>query len=58
MSKTIACNDLFPGCDFKAEAESEAELLQKVAAHATSAHGVTEITDDMVGKVKSCIRDA
>ena len=58
MSKTIECNDLFPGCEFKAEAESEAELLQKVAAHAASAHGVTEITDDMVGKVKGCIHDA
>ncbi len=58
MSKTIECNDLFPGCEFKAEAEGEAELLQKVAAHAASAHGITEITDDIVGKVKGCIRDA
>lgn len=58
MSKTIECNDLFPGCEFKAEAGSEADLLQEVAAHAASAHGVTEITDDMVGKVKGCIRDA
>lgn len=58
MSKTIECNDLFPGCEFKAEAESEAELLQKVAAHAATAHGITEITDDMAGKVKGCIRDA
>lgn len=58
MSKTIACNDLFPGCDFKAEAESEAELLQKVAAHAASEHGVTEMTDNVVSKVKGCIRDA
>ena len=58
MSKTIECNDLFPGCQFKAEADNEAELLEKVAAHAASAHGITEITDDMVGKVKGCIRDA
>ena len=57
MTKTIACTDLFPGCEFKAEAESEADLLQKVAAHAASAHGVSEITDEMVSKVKGCIRD-
>ncbi len=57
MSKSIACNDLFPGCEFKAEAESEAELLQKVAAHAASVHGITEITDDIIGKVRGCIRD-
>lgn len=58
MSKTIACNDLFPGCDFEAQADTEADLLQKVAAHAASAHGITEITDDVAGKVKGCIRDA
>ena len=58
MSKVIECNDLFPGCAFKAEAESEADLLQKVAAHAASAHGVSEMTDDVVSKVKGCIRDA
>ncbi len=58
MSKVIECNDLFPGCEFKAEAASEADLLQKVAAHAASDHGVTEITDEMVSKVKGCIRDA
>jgi len=55
--KTIHCSDLFPGCQFKAEAETEAELLKKVAAHAGSAHGITEINDDVVAKVRSCIRD-
>ena len=55
--KTIACKELFPGCDFKAEAESEAELLQKVAAHAASAHQITQITDAVVAKVKGCIHD-
>ncbi len=58
MSKSIECNDLFAGCAFKAEAESEADLLQKVAAHAASEHGLTEITDDIVSKVKGCIRNA
>ena len=58
MSKSIECNDLFPGCAFKAQADSEAELLQKVAAHAASAHGVTEMTEDVVAKVKGCIHDA
>lgn len=58
MSKVIECNDLFPGCEFKAEAQSEADLLQQVAAHAAAAHGVSEMTEDVVSKVKGCIRDA
>ena len=57
MSKSIKCADMFPGCEFTAEAESEGELLQKVATHAAAAHGITEVTDDVVAKVKGCIRD-
>jgi predicted small metal-binding protein len=56
--KTIACRELFPGCQFRAEAESEAELLQKAAEHAAKAHGITTLTDDIVAKVRGCIRDA
>ena len=55
MKKSIKCDDLFPCCDF--QAETDAELLQKAAAHAASVHGVTELTDEIVAKVKGCIRD-
>jgi predicted small metal-binding protein len=44
---------LMPGCDFKAEAATEEELLEKAAAHAAEAHGIKEITPDLVTKVKS-----
>lgn len=57
MTKSIKCSDLFPGCDFQAEAETEDELLQKATAHAASVHDVTELTDEIVAQVKSCIRD-
>jgi predicted small metal-binding protein len=55
--KTIACGDLVPGCDFKAEAESEDELLRKVAVHAREAHGINEVTPDLMNQVRSKIRD-
>lgn len=58
MTKSIKCGDLFPGCDFHAEAESEDALLQMAAEHAASVHNVTELTDEIVAKVKGCIRDA
>ena len=57
MSKYIECKDLFPGCEFKAEADSDAELLKKVAEHAASSHGITEVTEDIVSKAKGCIRE-
>lgn len=58
MRKSIQCSDLFPGCAFEAEAGSETELLEKVAAHAASEHGVIEISEDVLAKVRGCIRDA
>jgi len=58
MAKTIQCSDLFPGCEFQAVADSEEELLQKTAAHAASVHNITDLTDEIVAKVKAAIRDA
>lgn len=58
MSKYIECRDLFPDCEFRVQADSEAELLKKVAEHAASAHGLTEISEDTMSKVKGCVRDA
>jgi len=54
VAKSIKCDDLFPGCDFEAQANSEEELLENAAAHAVTVHNVT---DEIVAKVKSCIRD-
>lgn len=55
--KTIECRDLFPGCSFRAEAETEADLLRKAAEHAARDHGITQLTDEVVAKVRGCIRD-
>ncbi len=58
MAKTMKCGDLMPGCDFVAHGESEDEVLQKAAAHAKEAHGIEEITDDLVAQVRGKIKDA
>ena len=59
MSKQkISCADIMPGCEFKAEAETESELLRKVSIHAAEAHGVQEVTPELVAKVKSVIKQA
>lgn len=56
MTKHIACNDVVDGCAFTASAANEQELLQKVTAHAASAHGVAEVTPELAAKVKAAIR--
>jgi predicted small metal-binding protein len=58
MSKEIACHNVVPGCGFKATAASEDELLRQVAEHARVAHGVTEVSPELLATVRSAIRDA
>ena len=57
MAKTIHCKDVGFDCDGVVRAGSEEEVLQMAAEHAKSVHGVAELTDDMVAKVRSVIRD-
>lgn len=56
MKKHIECTNVVPGCPFTASAETEGELLKKVAAHATHVHGITEVTPELADKIKSAIR--
>jgi len=56
--KHLACGAVVPGCDYTATAATEEELLQKVAAHAAEAHGVTQITPELAEKVKAAIKTA
>ncbi len=57
MDKHVACGEVVPGCEFTASAPTEAELLEKTAAHARKDHGVTEITPELENKVKAAIRE-
>jgi len=56
MAKQLACGDLMQGCTFVATAENEQELLQEVAKHAASVHGLTEVTPELLTKIRSAIR--
>lgn len=40
----IACGDVMPGCLARFHSTDRQELLNRVAGHAASAHGITEIT--------------
>ncbi len=54
--KTLACGDLVPGCEAVVRADTEEEILQIAAQHATEAHGLT-VDDGLVAAVKAAIRE-
>jgi predicted small metal-binding protein len=56
MTKQIACGDVVEGCWFTAEAATEADLVEKVKAHAAKEHGVKEVTPELAAKVKAAIQ--
>ena len=57
MAKTIHCKDVGFDCEGIVQAESEEKVLQMAAEHAKTAHGISELTNEMIEKVKSVIRD-
>jgi len=56
MALVVHCRDVGFDCEGVCKAESEEELLKQVAEHASSVHGVEEVTDEIVEKVKSVTR--
>ena len=56
MEKHLTC--VVEGCDAQFAAENEEEILKQVAAHAAHDHGVTEVSPELVAKVRSAIHDA
>jgi predicted small metal-binding protein len=56
MAKEIACGDVVQGCAFTATADTEDELIRKVVEHASTAHGVEEVTPQVAAQVKAAIR--
>jgi len=57
MAKMLRCRDVGVDCDHVIRAETEEELMSKCAEHAKTAHGMTEISPELVAKVKSAIKD-
>lgn len=53
----FACKDLGMDCEWKAEAETMDELMQKIVHHAKHDHGMEEIPPEMVEQVKKAIKD-
>ena len=54
-AKHFACGQIVPECTFEVTASTEEELLKRVAGHAADAHGITEITPELVSQVRRAI---
>jgi predicted small metal-binding protein len=57
MTKVVHCRDVGFDCDGVVRAETEEEALRQVAAHAKTVHNLDEVTDEIVEKVRSVMRD-
>ncbi|MHA1946732.1 MAG: DUF1059 domain-containing protein [Candidatus Hodarchaeales archaeon] len=58
MPKKVHCKDLGFDCAGVVTGETEEEVLEKVATHAKEAHNLTEISDEVVQKVRSVMKEA
>lgn len=57
MAKLLRCRDVGVDCDHVIRAETEEELMKKVAEHAKTVHAMTEISPDLAAKVKAAIKE-
>lgn len=57
MSKVLRCNDLMPGCTWVGKGATETDVLMQAAEHAKTAHNLTDISPEMLTKVRGAIRD-
>lgn len=56
MKYQLACGDVMPGCAQTFDENDKGVLLGAVAEHAAGAHGITEITPEVLAAVESKIR--
>jgi len=57
MTKSISCADAGADCSWSATAETEEDLMNKVAQHAKEDHKGMEVTPELVAKIKSHIKE-
>lgn len=54
--KTLACDDIMPGCQATFTGQTEEEILSQAGQHAIDVHGLT-VTPEIVEAVRAQIRD-
>ena len=57
MGKVLKCRDVGVDCDFEARGNTVDEILQKAAEHAKGCHTGTQMTPELVTKIKKAIKE-
>ncbi len=52
---TLKCGDIVEGCAAEVTSDSIDDVMRQVAEHAADAHGLTELDEATVEKVKTAI---
>jgi len=55
--KTLSCRDVGVACDWVGKGKTVEEVMAKAKEHAKKAHGMSEISPEMVAKAKAAIKD-
>lgn len=55
--KQFACSSVVDGCDGVVTGDTEDEVLAGVAAHARDAHGMDEVPDELIARVRAGITE-
>jgi predicted small metal-binding protein len=56
--KQFACTNVVPGCDVVATGETDDDVLAAAARHAAEVHGMTEVPDAVVARIRAGITNA
>ncbi len=57
MAKVLRCREVGVDCDFEAKGESVEEIMAQAAKHAKEDHGMDEIPQELIDKVREAIHD-
>jgi predicted small metal-binding protein len=57
MAKIVRCREIGVDCDFEARGATEEEVLAKCAEHGRAAHGIQELTPELLLLVLGAIRE-
>lgn len=55
MAYEFECTNVVPGCEGKVEGDTKDDVLAKAASHAADVHGMDQLPDEVVEKVKASI---
>lgn len=57
MAKIAKCREVGLDCNFIARAETEEDVMKQIADHANTTHGVQDMPEEVIARVRSVIRD-